>query len=527
MKSVKKRTTPFILCCIAAVLLLTISAGCVGTGGTTEDVSLKNTLVYAGESEDTINPVLNSHSELADLICSGLMKYDANGKPIVDLAESFTYDPATMTYTFTLRKGVTWHDGKPFTASDVVFTYEVLMHDETISSSVTSNYEDIASVTAPDDHTVVFRMGDTNAAMLDYFTIGILPEHLLKGKDINTDSFNQHPIGTGKYRFVEWDTAGGMIILERNTNYYGKVPNIERVIYKTVAVESTKATMLSTGEADLAWLNANYAKTFRGNQNYKNIDFKTADYRGMSMDFRTKFWQENGDSIGVLNYAIDKQAIVTSVLDGRGVAAFSPIQLSDYGGNPAADIYPYDPALFAQEMEKLGWVKGSDGIYERNGQKFHFTIQVRGHEEERIDIANLCSRMLKEAGVDMEIVVVTKFEWDKGYNGFLSGYAAQFDPDMVYANYVTGASDNTMQYSNAEVDRLLTAGRHETDPEKRKALYQEFETVYAKSPGIVLTAYLDGNYVSIAGLSGLDTTRVLGHHAVGVMWNIEEWTLSK
>ena len=162
----KKRTTPFILCCIVAVLLLTISAGCVETGGNTDDVLLKNTLVYAGESEDTINPVLNSHSELADLICSGLMKYDANGKPIVDLAESYTYDPVAMIYTFTLKKGVTWHDDTPFTASDVVFTYEVLMHDETISSSITSDYEDIASVTAPDDHTVVFRMGDTNAAML-------------------------------------------------------------------------------------------------------------------------------------------------------------------------------------------------------------------------------------------------------------------------------------------------------------------------------------------------------------------------
>ncbi len=135
--------------------------------------------------------------------------------------------------------------------------------------------------------------------------------------------------------------------------------------------------------------------------------------------------------------------------------------------------------------------------------------------------------MLKEAGVNMEIVVVTKFDWNKGYNGFLSGYATQFDPDMLYANYVTDASDNTMKYSNAEVDRLLNAGRHETDQSKRKAIYGEFEETYAKMPGVVLTAYLDGNYVSIKGLSGLDTTRLLGHHAVGVMWNIEEWTLSK
>ncbi len=515
----------YLACCAAAVFLLCVSAGCIGSGG--DDDSLKNTLVYAGEGSDTLNPVINDHTELVDLIFSGLMKYDANANPVPDLAESCVYDSDTKTYTFLLKKGVVWHDGKPFTSADVVYTYELLALDDNFISSVKSNYQDILSVSAPDEYTVVFVMKDHNAAMLSYFTRGIVPKHILAGQDVATSPFNQNPVGTGRYKFVEWDRAGNMIVLARNTDYYGQVPTIERIIYKVVASMNLKTTMLTTGEADLAWVNANYANTFRGNAGYQNFDFRSADYRGISMNFNHAFWKNNADSVAVLNYAIDKNAIVRSVAHGHGFAAYSPIQLSEYGGNTNADIYSYDPQKFAREMEKLGWVKGSDGIYERNGQKFHFTIQVRGHEEERIDIANLCSRMLKEAGVDMEIVVVTKFEWDKGYNGFLSGYAAQFDPDMVYANYVTGASDNTMQYSNAEVDRLLTAGRHETDTEKRKALYQEFETVYAKSPGIVLTAYLDGNYVSIAGLSGLDTTRVLGHHAVGVMWNIEEWTLSK
>ena len=109
-------------------------------------------------------------------------------------------------------------------------------------------------------------------------TIGILPKHLFAGKDINTAPANQHPVGTGRYKFVEWDTAGGMIILEKNKDYYGKVPNIDRIVYKTVAVESTKALMLQSGEADLAWLNAKYADTFRGKDGYKNIDFATADY---------------------------------------------------------------------------------------------------------------------------------------------------------------------------------------------------------------------------------------------------------
>ena len=98
---------------------------------------------------------------------------------------------------------------------------------------------------------------------------------------------------------------------------------------------------------------------------------------------------------------------------------------------------------------------------------------------------------------------------------------------MLYVGYVTGASSNTMLYSNANVDKYLMEGRHAESETERKEAYRNFEVAYAENPGIVLIAYLDGNYVSIAGLDGLDTTRVLGHHAVGVMWNVEYWTLSK
>ena len=321
--------------------------------------------------------------------------------------------------------------------------------------------------------------------------------------------------------------TGALIVLERNTDYYGKVPSIERIVYKTVAVESTKALMLRSGEADLAWLNAKYARTFRGKDGFTTVDFTTADLRTVAMDFHTPFWQRNKDSIAVLNYAVDKQAIVDGVLAGQGFPAFSPIQTSPLGGNPAADVYPYDLKKFAAEMERLGWKKGPDGIYARNGERFSFTIQVRDYEEERVDIINVLSRQFKKAGVEMNIALVTRFDWKAGYNGYLAGFAAEFDPDGVFKSFVTGASDNNMAYSSPKVDELLREGRATEDPAKRKAAYQAFEVAYAAMPAQLPLVYLHGNYVSVAGLKGLDTTRVLGHHAVGVMWNIEDWTLQR
>lgn len=499
-----------------------------GTEASKGDASdLSNTLVYAGEGTETINPVLDTHGELVTIVFDGLLVMDGNGKPTTCLAESFDYDEKNLTYTFHLRKDVKWHDGEPFNADDVLFTYDVLMNDTTISASTRSNYEDITDISAPDEYTVVITLGAPVAAMETYFTCGIMPKHLLEGEDINTTSFNQAPVGTGKYKLKEWDTAGGMITFTRNEDYFGKVPNIETLVYKTVGDETTKATMLQSGEADLAWLNAKYAAQFRGNDSYSSWDFKTADYRGCAMDYRTEFWQKNGDSIGVLNYALDKELIVKQVLEGQGAIAYSPIQMNPLGTNPDANIYTYDLDKFASEMEKLGWKKGSDGIYERNGEKFHFTIQVREYEEERVDVANLVSNMLKKAGVEMEICFVTKFDWESGYNGFLAGYATQFDPDMAYVQFTTGGSDNTMEYSNKEVDELLKKARHTVDDAERLKIYGEFEKVYAEHPGVLLVAYLDGNYVGVKGVEGLNTSRTLGHHAVGVMWNIEEWTITR
>ncbi len=517
---------------VIAAMLCTGLAGCsqkTDSAKSTEESASEapaetdGTLVFACESKSAINPLVNEN-EMTDIVFSGLLKYDGNNKPVEDLAESYSYDEETMTYTFKLHDDVKWHDGEDFTVDDVLFTYKLLTEDETLSSSVTSDYKDIESIEKVDDHTVSIKMKAYNVAISNYFTIGILPQHLLEGKDVTTDTFNQNPVGTGRYKFVSWDTAGGTITFESNEEYYDKVPNIKKLIFKPVDNKTTKTSMLQTGEVDLAWLDATFAKTFEGKDGFTITKYKTADFRGVSMNFNRDFWKNNADSVGVLNYAVDKEAIVSSVLDGEGVAAYSPIQLSEMGGNTGADIYTYDTEKFAEEMEKLGWKKGSDGIYERNGQKFEFTVHITDSEEERVDIGKLLAKQLEDAGVKMDIAIDSS--WDSTeFDGFVYGEACQYDADQCFKMFTSDGSQNSQKYSNEKVDELLSAARHERDQSVRKELYGEFEEVYAKQPSILLIAYLDGFYVGTSRLKGLDTSRVLGHHARGVMWNVEEWTL--
>mgnify|MGYP002580375872 FL=1 len=156
MKKNTKMKSFLSIAAVSAFMLVTL-AGCgdgngsTGTGdavqagvtSTSNTGTSKNTLVFAGEGQSVLNPLLNNTDDIQSIIFSGLMKYDGNNKPVTDLAESYEYDENTKTYTFHLRDGVKWHDGEDFTADDVVFTYKALTEDESLSSGITSNYEDI------------------------------------------------------------------------------------------------------------------------------------------------------------------------------------------------------------------------------------------------------------------------------------------------------------------------------------------------------------------------------------------------
>lgn len=504
---------------VVFVLSLLVLTGC---GAAPEKDS--HTLTYASPDYVTINPILNSHDELPNLIFSGLMKYDGHGNAVPNLAESYEFDEGTLTYTFHLRDGVTWHDGTAFTAQDVAFTLDALTHTDGLEAAITDNYKDIESVETPDDKTVHIRLRRPNAAMLNYLTIGILPKHLLKGKDIMNDEFNSHPIGTGRYVFESWD-KGQSIVLKRNDAYYGTVPKIERIIFKIIPDETAKAAQVKAGTVDLAWLNAQNAQTFREDPSVVVYDFKTADYRAIAPNFKAPFWQAHRELVPLLGYAIDKEALIKSVLAGQGEVAYSPIQQNRYYSNDAVEKRTYDPQRFKDAVEQLGWTIGDDGIYEKNGEKLSFSVDARDYETERVDMANVVAAQLKTVGVDMKVHIVSKVDW-KHLESFLIGEAAPYDPDNGTADlFGTGGSGNYTAYSDSAVDAALAQARMTYDKEQRKVYYDEFQQLWAQDPAYIMLVYLDGNYVATPRLKGIATDRVLGHHAAGIFWNVEDWSL--
>lgn len=171
---------------LALALLCLTMAGCGSGGETTENDA--PTLVYGSGDYTRINPAMDEHGEINVLLFDGLTDHDGNGQIIPRLAESWEYDSDTLTYIFHLAQGVLWHDGQPFTAEDVKFTFEAII-DEDNGSENAPNYEDVTAITVVDDHTVTFTLSAVNTAFLEYMTMPILPRHLLEGENMQTSAF--------------------------------------------------------------------------------------------------------------------------------------------------------------------------------------------------------------------------------------------------------------------------------------------------------------------------------------------------
>ena len=502
---------------LAVIVLLSLLTGC-GKEDTTG-----STLVYGSGDYDSINPIMNEHCEIKHLLFDSLVKLDKNGEPVPSLAESWTYDDAALTYTFRLRSDVKWHDGETFTADDVKFTIEAIMNPDNGSENY-PNYIEIQEIQVLSDTEIAFILSEPNYAFLDYMTMSILPEHKLQGEDMWTSDYFKQPIGTGPYKLTAWD-VGQAIVMEKNPDYFAGAANIDTIIFKIVTDDSAKALQLKNGELDLAQVTPKDAQGFRNVEGLTVLDMNTADYRGILYNFWNPFWQENGDLIPAISYAIDRQAIVDAVLLGEGFPAYSPIQLNEYNYD-GVEKYDFDLAKAEEAFLSAGCEKDAEGFWCRNGERISFTINATPGDQVRIDMAQIAAQQLQEAGLDVNAnVPADGIDWG-GQECCIIGWGSPYDADdHTYKVFSTDAGANYSGYSNTEVDQWLKKARQTDDPAERAECYKQFQIAMAAAPAYTFFAYIDAMYVADNAIQGIDANTVLGHHGVGIFWNVTEWTM--
>ena len=518
MKKQGKRI--FISILLTGIILL---SGCGGDNGESSSNGIdENTLIYGSQDYTAINPALYEHGEINSLLFAGLTAHDEKNQVVPGLAESWDFDPESLTYTFHLREGLTFHDGEPLTSADVEFTLEAIL-DEKNQSEIISNYTDIEEIQCPDDLTVEIRLSQVNVAFPDYMSIGILPKHLLDGEDLTTSSFNQNPVGAGPYKLTQWD-MGQSITMERFDGYYGGTPKIETVIFKIVPDTASRVMQLESGDIHMAQITAKTASGLADHETYQIYQMDTADYRAIAYNFNSPLFGIYPELTNILSYAIDREAIVESVLMGEGESAYSPLQKSEYC-DEGMEHFSYDPEKCRQLLEEAGWTEGTDGYYEKDGTKLEFVISAMSDDQVRVDMAMLCANQLQQVGVNATAEALPTLDWEN-QDACIIGWGSPFDPDdHTYKVFTTDAGDNYTGYSDAEVDRILAEARHTDDTSLRKELYFQFQEALTEKMPYTFLAYVDASYAVNKRITGITENTVLGHHGVGIFWNIAQWEM--
>ena len=506
---------------ISLLLAMVMVFGLVacGSGNATKG----STLVYGSGDYDSINPIMNEHCEIKHLLFDSLVKLDQNGDPVASLAESWSYDDATMTYTFKLRSDVKWHDGEMFTADDVKFTIEAIMTPDNGSENY-PNYIEIDEIKVISDTEIAFVLTEPNFAFLDYMTMSILPKHKLQGEDMWESDYFKNPIGTGPYKLEAWD-VGQAITMVKNEEYFAGAAKIDTIIFKIVTDDNAKALQLKEGSLDLAQVTPKDAQNFKDSEDLTIYDMATADYRGILYNFWNEYWQTNGDLIPAISYCIDRQAIVDAVLLGEGFVAYSPIQLNEYNYD-GVEKYTYDLTKAEAAFIAAGCEKDAEGYWCRNGERISFTINATPGDQVRIDMAQIAAQQLTAAGLDVKAnVPADGIDWG-GQECCIIGWGSPYDADdHTYKVFGTDAGANYSGYSNTEVDEWLKKARQTNDPTERAEYYKQFQIAMAAAPAYTYFAYIDAMFIADSNIKGIDASTVLGHHGVGIFWNVTEWTI--
>ncbi|WP_055611242.1 ABC transporter substrate-binding protein [Streptomyces phaeochromogenes] len=511
-----------------AAALATVASACSAPSeGGSGDAATSAVVGIAYEPE-TLSPLLGFGKDGNSKIFDGLLTHDADLKlkPALAAALPEVSDDG-RTYTYALREGVKFSDGEPFTAKDVVFTYETILDEKTNNASK-GELDAIESVEAKGDDTVVFRLKYPYAPFAERTVLPIAPEHMAGGQDVNTGSFGTEPVGTGPYKLTKW-SKGEQLVLEANSGYWGGTPKIERFTMAIIKDDDVRATRLRSGDLDGAILPPNLAKAFRGS-GQKTYAAKSFDYRTVTLPTGNKV-TGNTAVRRALDIAVDRQAMVDGILEGAGKVAYGPVPTDSEWFTEGTER-TYDPKKARKVLDAAGWKPGRDGIRVKDGVRASFPLWYVSGDKLRQDHALAYASDAKKIGVEVEVQAGTweVIEPRMPKDAVLAGGGSPADPDfdqypLLRSDLAGDGFNNMGWYDNATVDRALKAGRESGDRAERKAAYDTVQRELVKNPGYTFLTHIDHLYVVDDRFGDLSTQVEPHDHglAAGPWWNVEDW----
>lgn len=397
--------------------------------------------------------------------------------------------------TFTLREGVKWHDGAPFSSADVAFTCRAIL-DERVASPRRSDFELVDEVKTPDAKTVVVRYKKPFSPALLAWMGPILPEHLLGKSDPATwpETYNRKPVGTGPFKFGSWKTNEYVRLL-KNPDYFLGSPWLDSVVFRVLPDPLTLQLAFQTKQVDFWNVEPWAVKGLEQDPRFDLFSSPGNAYNYIGWNLKKPAFQDQCVR-EALAKAVNVPQMIRYILYGRGVQSTGIFTPKMWFFDPAVKPLPYDPEAARAALDAAGWKPGPDGIRVKNGKRFSITLLSSNGNEVRRDIATLVQDDLKKVGVEVKIEI---YEWavmlkrfvNKGeFDAVVLGWGLGYDFDQ-YAIWHSSQSHpgelNFIGYSNPGADRLLTDLRQEYDREKTIRLAGKLQSlVYSQQPYLFL-----------------------------------------
>ncbi|MDN2565585.1 ABC transporter substrate-binding protein [Aquibium sp. A9E412] len=442
-----------------------------------------------------LNPAVQSGIATAvpgTQIFASLLKYDDNWQPQPYLAESWETSDDGLSVTVRLVEGATFHDGEPVTSEDVRFSIETVRDNHPFETM----FAPVSAVETPDERTAVIRLSQPHPALLLAMSsalLPIIPEHVYgDGQDIQSHPANSAPIGSGPFRLADFE-PGRQITLERYDDFFidGR-PYLDRIVIRIVPDPSAMVLALEAGEADiLPFLTS--SQNIRRLQENEKFAVTDKGYEGIGalnwLAFNTG--EPPLDDVRVrqaIAYAVDRDFIVNALHRGVSKAQRGPIIESSPFFNPGIPAYDVDLDKARALLDEAGHPEGADGT------RFSLTVDyIPGSGEQQKNIAEYLRSQLPKVGIGIEVRASPDFPtWAQRVSTYdfdltLDSVFNWGDPVIgVHRTYLSSNIregviwSNTQQYANQTVDDILARAALEQDPEKRKALYDEFQMIVAE-----------------------------------------------
>ncbi len=440
----------------------------------------------------TLNPLTATdvyESTINAYVYESLLERDNRTLGLVPLlAQSYEVSPDRLSYLFTLRDDVRWQDGTPLTAEDVKFTFDRIVDPKVDCPHLKSYFKDLVGVNALDERSVRFTFAGPYFKSLEM--IGgqsILPKHIFEKGEFNTHAAGREPMGSGPYRFVRWET-GKEIVLERNPEYRGEKPHLDRIVFRIITDDNAALQVLKSGEMDLMGLTpvqwVKQTENSRFKRRFNKHKYYLPGYSYIGWNSKRTFF-EDPMVRRAMTMLVDRPAILERLRFGFGRIVTGSFFYESPEYDKSIEAWPFDPKKAARLLAEAGWKDSDgDGILDRNGVPFRFEFSIVSGVLFHEQLSTILKEELSKVGIEMTIrplewALFTKVLDERTYDAVTLGWSlpVEADPYQVWHSSQTEKGSNHVGFRDKEADRIIEEARITFDKEKRIQLYRDFHRI--------------------------------------------------